>query len=55
MPREMLAWYRRHLPSHATIEEPDALGHCPQVDDPGWTARRIRVFTEQLSPLLETR
>lgn len=49
MPPEMLAWYRAHLPPGvATVEEPDGIGHCPQVDRPGWTVRRILAFTEQL-------
>jgi pimeloyl-ACP methyl ester carboxylesterase len=49
MPREMLAWYRAHLPAGATIEEPEGIGHCPQTDSPSWTVRRIRVFTETLT------
>jgi len=48
MPPEMLAWYRAHLPPDiTTVEEPEGVGHCPQVDRPGWTVRRILAFTEQ--------
>lgn len=47
MPPEMLAWYRAHLPPGALIEEP-ACGHCPQVDRPVWTARRILRFSRTL-------
>ncbi|MDP2313787.1 MAG: alpha/beta hydrolase [Pseudomonadota bacterium] len=50
MPPEMLAWYRAHLPAAATtVEEPEGVGHCPQVDRPGWTVRTILGFTESLA------
>lgn len=35
LPRENLAFFRAHLPAHAEIDEPDAFGHCPQLDRPG--------------------
>lgn len=49
MPPEMFDWYRAHLPASAIIEEPEDVGHCPQVDRPSWTARRILTFKRQLS------
>jgi pimeloyl-ACP methyl ester carboxylesterase len=47
MPPEMLAWYRTHLPASARIDEPEGVGHCPQVDRPAWTVRTILEFTQQ--------
>lgn len=41
MPREHLEWFRRHLPAHARVEEPEQLGHCPHLDTPGAIADRI--------------
>lgn len=46
---EMLAYYRRHLPAAATVEEPEGVGHCPQLDRPFWTARRIHQFAQGLA------
>ncbi|WP_437679200.1 alpha/beta fold hydrolase [Sorangium sp. So ce131] len=47
MPSANLAYYRRHLPPHATIEEPEGIGHCPQVDDPRRFADRVAAFAEE--------
>ncbi|WP_437550728.1 alpha/beta fold hydrolase [Sorangium sp. So ce367] len=44
MPSANLEYYRRHLPPHAEIEEPEGIGHCPQVDDPRRFAERIAAF-----------
>jgi pimeloyl-ACP methyl ester carboxylesterase len=44
LPRENLEFFRRHLPRHARIEEPDGLGHAPYLDDAGAVARRILRF-----------
>jgi pimeloyl-ACP methyl ester carboxylesterase len=41
LPKSGLAYFREHLPAHALVEEPEGLGHCPQLDDPAWVARRI--------------
>jgi pimeloyl-ACP methyl ester carboxylesterase len=34
LPPSSLAYFRRHLPTHAIIEEPEGFGHCPHLDDP---------------------
>ncbi len=44
LPASHLAWWRAQLPPHAVIEEPDGIGHCPHLDDPGRVAARIRAF-----------
>lgn len=47
MPGSSLDFYRKHLPSHATIEEPDRWGHCPHFDDPTALANKIAEFTRR--------
>ncbi|MCK6586033.1 MAG: alpha/beta hydrolase [Polyangiaceae bacterium] len=47
MPGSSLDFYRRHLPSHATIEEPDRWGHCPHFDDPAALAKKIAEFARR--------
>lgn len=44
LPASGLRYFREHLPRHAEIEEPEGVGHCPQLDDPGWLAKRIVEF-----------
>ncbi|MGK3996296.1 alpha/beta fold hydrolase [Sorangium sp. So ce1024] len=46
MPSANLEYYRRHLPPHAEIEEPEGIGHCPHVDDPRRFAERVAAFAE---------
>jgi pimeloyl-ACP methyl ester carboxylesterase len=41
LPASGLKYFRDHLPGHAEIEEPEGIGHCPQLDDPAWLAKRI--------------
>jgi pimeloyl-ACP methyl ester carboxylesterase len=41
LPREHLAYFREHLPKHARILEPDAVGHCPHFDDAKGVAELI--------------
>ncbi|MBX3159503.1 MAG: alpha/beta fold hydrolase [Deltaproteobacteria bacterium] len=41
LPPSHLAWWRRHLPPHAVVEEPHGIGHCPHLDDPARVASRI--------------
>lgn len=41
MPPGALDFYRNHLPSHAILEEPEGIGHCPHWDDPKMLADRI--------------
>jgi pimeloyl-ACP methyl ester carboxylesterase len=44
LPPSALAYFRRHLPKHAVIEEPLGFGHCPHVDDPARLAARLVAF-----------
>jgi pimeloyl-ACP methyl ester carboxylesterase len=37
-PRGYFEYFRQHLPKHARILEPDAVGHCSHFDDPSGTA-----------------
>ncbi|HTE54793.1 MAG TPA: alpha/beta hydrolase [Kofleriaceae bacterium] len=46
LPPAMLAYFRAHLPPGAVFSEPDALGHCPHLDDPARMARLIVDFAE---------
>jgi pimeloyl-ACP methyl ester carboxylesterase len=49
LPRSSLAYFRRHLPRHAVIEEPAAFGHCPHFDDPLRLATRLVEFARTAS------
>jgi pimeloyl-ACP methyl ester carboxylesterase len=44
LPRSALAYFRRHLPGHAVIEEPEGFGHCPHLDEPTRLAARLVEF-----------
>lgn len=44
LPASSLAYFRRHLPPHVVIEEPEGFGHCPHIDAPARLARRIVDF-----------
>jgi pimeloyl-ACP methyl ester carboxylesterase len=46
-PQSALAYFRRHLPPHAIIEEPAGFGHCPHMDSPPRLAARIVEFARQ--------
>ena len=48
LPASGLAYFREHLPSHAVVEEPHGVGHCPHFDDPKALAARIVEFTRAL-------
>jgi pimeloyl-ACP methyl ester carboxylesterase len=48
LPKEHLEFFRRHLPDHARVEEPEDFGHSPYLDDPGRLARDILSFAEDL-------
>jgi pimeloyl-ACP methyl ester carboxylesterase len=39
-----LKYLRKKLPSHVTYEEPEGIGHCPQMDNPHWFAQRLLSF-----------
>ncbi|AKF10185.1 alpha/beta fold hydrolase [Sandaracinus amylolyticus] len=49
LPASGLAYFREHLPRHARIEEPDAVGHCPHFDDPALVARLVLDMARQVS------
>ncbi len=48
LPQRFLDYFREHLPAHAVVEEPDAMGHCPHFDAPERVARRIHELTLEL-------
>lgn len=48
LPGSSLAFYREHLPAHATLEEPETMGHCPHFDDPGALAETIASFARDV-------
>lgn len=47
LPVEALAYFRRHLPPHAVIEEPIGFGHSPQLERPSQVAARIVAFARE--------
>lgn len=49
LPPEHLAWFRKHLPAHAVVEEPAEFGHSPQLDRPALLAARLCRFVEDVS------
>lgn len=49
MPPQSLAFFRKHLPPHATIEEPEGFGHCAHLDSPAELARKIVEFARRIS------
>lgn len=44
LPAASLEFFRRALPDHVTIEEPEDFGHCPYMDRPYVLAARIAEF-----------
>ncbi len=48
LPRSSLEFYRQHLPSTATIEEPEDQSHTPYLEDAGAVAERIVRFMRTL-------
>jgi len=48
LPPSSLAYFKRHLPAHAVIEEPEGFGHCPHLDDPARLAARLVAFARSL-------
>ncbi len=51
LPRHHLDFFRRHLPGHAHLEEPEGFGHAPYLDDADAVARRILAFTSDVHEL----
>lgn len=47
LPPTDLAFWRAHLPAHATIETPVDYGHSPYLEDPNGVAARIRAFLRE--------
>lgn len=50
LPPSALAYFKRHLPAHAVIEEPAGLGHCAHLDDPARLAARVVEFARGAPP-----
>lgn len=48
LPSSGLAFFREHLPPHASIEVVAGVGHSPQVDDCAGTAQRLVAFLRTL-------
>lgn len=49
LPQRFLDYFRAHLPAHAAVEQPDAMGHCPHFDAPDRLAKRIDELAQTLS------
>ena len=47
LPRKGLDFFRRHLPQHAIIENPERFGHSPFVDDLRGFSQRIEHFLRE--------
>jgi pimeloyl-ACP methyl ester carboxylesterase len=47
LPPSSLDYFRRHLPGHAVIEEPEGFGHCPHFEAPARLAARMIEFAAQ--------
>ena len=41
MPTEFRDWWLENLPSHAVVERPEGVSHCPHLDRPAFTAAAI--------------
>lgn len=48
LPREHYEYFRRHLPAHARVVEPDGLGHAPYLDDANAVAKQILTFASDV-------
>lgn len=48
LPRAHYEFFRKHLPPHTRVEEPEGLGHAPYLDDVGAVARQILTFAADL-------
>jgi pimeloyl-ACP methyl ester carboxylesterase len=45
-PHSHLDWIRRELPERTIVEEPEGVGHCPQLDASEWFNERLLRFVE---------
>ena len=48
LPATALAYFKQHLPAHTVVEEPEAFGHSPQLEDPVRFADRILRFAREV-------
>lgn len=48
LPRKHYEFFRKHLPAHARIEEPEGLGHAPYLDDVNAVAQQILGFATEV-------
>lgn len=46
-PRAHLEWFKQNLPKHVVFEEPEEIGHCPQIEAPQWLSERILRFARE--------
>jgi pimeloyl-ACP methyl ester carboxylesterase len=49
MPPSNLEFYRKSLPGHTVIEEPEGMGHCPHLDNPAALADTICAFARKVA------
>src|SRR5262249_44245038 len=49
LPAASLEFFRRALPEHVTIEEPDEFGHCPHMDRPYALGAKVTDFVHSLT------
>lgn len=47
LPDAHLDWWKKNLPKHAVVEQPEGMGHCPHVDAPGPLSHRIVAFLRE--------
>ncbi|GMU62332.1 MAG: alpha/beta hydrolase [Myxococcaceae bacterium] len=48
LPLRSLEFFKRHLPAHAKVEEPEGLGHAPFLDAPLTLAERLVRFGQEV-------
>jgi pimeloyl-ACP methyl ester carboxylesterase len=48
MRSEHFAYFQANLPKHVVIEQPERVGHCPQLERPFMLAKRITRFVASL-------
>lgn len=49
LPPSSLDFFKRHLPSHVRIEEPESFGHSPFLEQPEELSRHIETFVDGLA------
>jgi pimeloyl-ACP methyl ester carboxylesterase len=48
LPLTAYNFFRRHLPGHARVQEPEGFGHSPFLERPNELARRILAFMTEV-------